>query len=253
MQNSGFAADEPGNPVFEVDVNRLSPAQEADRCEAVAPLVECPASGFLNSRMVGEAEVVIRGEHYDFTAVDDNITALLALERDFVLESLCLLDTVQLAIESVVELLGVHSYLLDVGAGRNEQQLDCFMSANQLEALLEILERDRLAPDYLFKPQAQPGFFGSEKVKHREPGIEHAASEDTADRYTFPYGILSEIEGLQRPRRDAEQQDASSVFDERPGVVISGLSSAHLENNVDSTALLGCCSVQQLAPGCGLD
>src|SRR5215468_3679532 len=120
MEDSCLASDEPGNAVFELEVNRLGSAQESHRGQAVAPLVEGAPSGFLDPRVVGQTEVVIRGEHYDFAAVDNNVAALLAFQRYFVFESLCLLDAVQLAIKGVVELLGVHSYLLHVSAARNE-------------------------------------------------------------------------------------------------------------------------------------
>src|SRR5262249_41378750 len=240
MQDSGFATDESGNPVFEIEVNRLGPAQKSYRREAVAPIVEGPASGLLDSRMVRQAEVIIRSKHYDFTAVHNDITALLALQRHFIFKGLGLLDAVQLSIEDVVEFLGVHSYLLDVSsAARNKQQLDCLVSANQLEALLEVFERDRLSADYLFKLEAQPRFFGGKKVEHREPRIEHAAAKDAADRHALPHGVLAEIKRLQWPGRDAQQQYASTVFDQRPGIVIGSLSSAHLKNNIPSAALLG--------------
>src|SRR5262249_49816598 len=49
------------------------------------------------------------------------------------------------------------------------------------------------------------------------------------------------------------QQYASAVFDQRAGVVIGGLSSAHLEHNVNSASLLGRCAFEQLAPGCRLN
>src|SRR5215813_15126070 len=45
MQNACLAPYELGNPLFQIEMNGLSPAQEADRCEAVAPLVQGSASG----------------------------------------------------------------------------------------------------------------------------------------------------------------------------------------------------------------
>src|SRR5215467_13778255 len=151
MEDRGLASNKTRDAVFEVYMNRLSSAQKSDRCQTVAPLVESAARGFLNARVIGQAEVVVGGEHDDGASIDDDITALLALERHFVFEGLGLLYAVQLAIESVVELLGIHSHLLDVGAGGNEQEFDCFVGADELEALLEVLEWDWLSADYLFE------------------------------------------------------------------------------------------------------
>ena len=99
MKYRGFTTDELCDSLFELEVNRLSPAEESDAGHAVAPLVQSAMRGSFDARMIRQPEVVVGSQHHNFFAFDGDQPALLAFERDFVLEGLGFFDFFQLVVE----------------------------------------------------------------------------------------------------------------------------------------------------------
>ena len=66
-------------------------------------------SGLPDLRMVGQAKIVVRGEHDALAPTDEDVPALLPFERDLILEGLGRLEAVELPLELLVELIRSHA------------------------------------------------------------------------------------------------------------------------------------------------
>src|SRR5512143_679894 len=97
MKNRRFTTNKLGDPSFELEVNRLGPAEESDRGHSVSPLIKTPMGRSLDSRVIGEPKIVIRSEHNHLAAFDHHLSALLAFERNLVFERLRLLEVLEFA------------------------------------------------------------------------------------------------------------------------------------------------------------
>ena len=69
-------AEERGEPLLELAVQRLRPADEADRRHAVAPAVERLVRRLDHRRVTGEAEIVVRAEVEQLAPVDVDVRTL---------------------------------------------------------------------------------------------------------------------------------------------------------------------------------
>src|SRR5215475_10298222 len=90
MQDRRLATDEPRDPSLQLKMNRLCAADEADGGHPEAPFIEAVARGLLHSRLIGHAQVIVRGQHHYVTPAvpfHSDTPALFAFERDFVLQS----------------------------------------------------------------------------------------------------------------------------------------------------------------------
>ncbi len=76
-KNGVLRAEECGEPVLQLLVQRLRAADEAHRGEAVAPLVERLAGGLRDGRMLREAEVIVRAKvEHGLAAADADVRVL---------------------------------------------------------------------------------------------------------------------------------------------------------------------------------
>jgi hypothetical protein len=55
--------------------------------------------GGLDPRVIGQPEIVVGREHHDLVAAYHHVATLLAFQRHFVFEGLCLFDVFKLAIK----------------------------------------------------------------------------------------------------------------------------------------------------------
>src|SRR5215475_5340088 len=111
MQDRRLATDEPRDPSLQLKMNRLCAADKADGGHPEAPFIEAVARGLLHSRVIGQAQVIVRGQnHYVAPAFPfhSDAPALLAFERDFVLESFGFDYLFKLASQRRVKLLRIH-------------------------------------------------------------------------------------------------------------------------------------------------
>src|SRR5262245_63593151 len=90
MQDRRLATDKPRDPPLQLKMNRLCAADEADGGHPEAPFIEAVTRGLLHSRVIGQAQVIVRRQHHYVAPVVPfhfDAPALLAFERNFVLES----------------------------------------------------------------------------------------------------------------------------------------------------------------------
>ena len=87
VQNRVLGSEEAGDALLELAMNRLRPADEPDRREAVAVVALRLLRRLDDGRMIGEPEVVVRGQHDDLAlAFDLDDRALGRLQKQLALQ-----------------------------------------------------------------------------------------------------------------------------------------------------------------------
>ena len=94
VKNRRLTAHKFGDAPLEFEVDRLCAADEADGGHPESPLIERLPRRLLDRRVIGEAEIVVRGKHDLVSTTNLNPSSLLALEGNFVLVDLLRLELV---------------------------------------------------------------------------------------------------------------------------------------------------------------
>src|SRR5207253_4918091 len=108
VEDGVLLAEEARDSLFELLVQLLSAADEANRGQAVAVAIESLVRGLDDGRMIGETEVVVGAEVDHFPAIDLNGRPLWPLELARALVAATCWQIVELRLEDVADFCRTH-------------------------------------------------------------------------------------------------------------------------------------------------